>query len=200
MSRALAFALSLALSFAAADISSALEINVLHCGRLYAGIDKVARQFIAEIHLDHPPSEYGLPLRELKDSLKAKPVRAKGMANVIRHGVMTSSQGVRELDPAGFMRMLEPGRKYTYVLQDDKLVFAPTGTEAVENLFSKHMVLGKFKKVAYGGELWVDEAGLLHVTNGSGSYTPDAALLDSVGELFKRNFGLAEVRVQAFDQ
>lgn len=85
--------------------------------------------------------------------------------------------------------------KYNLVLlgnqTESRFVLAriTSGAKLVDWILSKHVLMsGYAEHVVFAGEIWKDEAGVIHVNRNSGTYQPSEEQLDAVVEFLKALF------------
>lgn len=90
--------------------------------------------------------------------------------------------------------LLEPNKFYTYVIHDDKIVFAQTRPGRVRDYASKHALLrDQEKPLRMAGEMWVDDTGKLHIDASSGTFQPNNEDLARGLSFFRDHLGIKNV-------
>lgn len=96
--------------------------------------------------------------------------------------------------------MLEPGRRYTFAIQEGLFSFAPTATKEANNtlnIMSKHLALADGQPVLFSGEMWVKD-GVLHFDNGSGTFRPGVDRIAPGQTFFQEVLGIRKAEGQVF--
>lgn len=95
--------------------------------------------------------------------------------------------------------LLEPGKVYTYVIHDDKIVFAQTRPGVVRDIASKHALLqDQGSPLRMAGEMWVDSKGKFHVDGGSGTFQPNDDDLARGLSFFRDHLGIKDIEAHKF--
>jgi hypothetical protein len=98
-----------------------------------------------------------------------------------------------------FRSICDPEFICNYVLLDDKIVFGRVPNEERE-IFAKHLVLSNYSGVRMAGSFWIDQNGVLNITNASGSYRPSVARLRAMGQFITAEIGIQNVRLWEIDK
>jgi hypothetical protein len=89
---------------------------------------------------------------------------------------------VGKLTGMQLLSLLLPHERYNFVLtsRPARIVISHVGPGSAGGLYAKHALLSELRRVAFAGELWLDERGVVHINNSSGTYQPRDALLPAV--------------------
>ncbi len=146
------------------------------------------------------PPRYEPHLRDLKThpllylhDLGTVPLRMRPVQTLMRK-LLTGQRTESELSLQSLPELLEPGRRYSFVVTDDSLNFAASRGHPALLLMSKHYFLadGKPGMVHFAGEMWLED-GHLVITDSSGTFKPTAAELEQAKLFFRDQLGLTDV-------
>lgn len=154
-------------------------------------------EILAEQNLTIPP----IPLKKVHKHVKnfyripevAQWIR-KGFDRIIHSGSLPDKE---------IAKLMEKNMMYTFVLQEDKITLAKTRSLApdaeapgkIMDYGSKHSVLtDQSKPVKMAGEAWVDENGVFHFDNNSGTFKPNREQVEKVERFFREHLGIENVQ------
>lgn len=123
-----------------------------------------------------------------------RPMIARAMQRMFQTSRLVEGVPEKQL-PA----LLEPGKFYTYVIHDDKVVFAQTRPGRVRDYASKHALLrDQESPLRMAGEMWVDDAGKFHIDASSGTFQPKNEDLERAHAFFRDHLGIKNVESHQF--
>lgn len=135
-----------------------------------------------------------VPLAREIFGLYRRPVIARAMQRQFQTSRIVES--VPEKDLPNF---LEPIKAYTYVIHDDKVVFAQTRPGRVRDFASKHALLrDQESPLRMAGEMWVDDTGKFHIDASSGTFQPQAEDLLRAQAFFRDHLGIQNIEAHQF--
>ncbi len=152
-----------------------------------AGAEKLPRIF--QIKLSKAPPSLDLRIagdkeRQQKVEGLFAPLRAK------RQYLATHLKALGEVKSKKILALFKPGQKYTYVITDAQVFFAPIDKIAGSKLATKHYFIGNYPEVIFfAGECWINEAQQLVVDNNSGTYRPGSSMLPMVASFLGETLG-----------
>jgi len=150
------------------------------------------------------PPRYEPHLRDLTahpwlylHDLGTTPLRMRPVQTLMRK-LLTGKRTEGELSLQSLPELLEPGRRYSFVITDDSLNFAASRGHPALLLMSKHYFLanGKPGSVHFAGEMWLED-GRLVITDSSGTFKPTTAELEQAKLFFRDQLGLTDVVARA---
>lgn len=110
-----------------------------------------------------------------------------------------TSRVVEAVPDSQLPSLLEPGKVYTYVIHDDKIVFAQTRPGVVRDIASKHALLQDQRSpLRMAGEMWVDSKGKFHMDGGSGTFQPNDDDLARGLSFFRDHLGIKNIEAHKF--
>jgi hypothetical protein len=151
-------------------------------------VDLSQSRNVLQIRLDVDASEYFQPGLKL-----FKPLGKRRLMMPVAR-LSRPLARITEIDTrTDFRSSLRVGTVYTYVLKKHRFVIAQL-PEMGPELFSKHLVLANSTRVLFAGELWLTEDGMLHFSNGSGTYRPSVEGLSHFESFLRSEFGLQSLQ------
>lgn len=172
-----------------------LESSSVRCRsvlRLLLGREKTT---LYRIKLDVPPTHIfsdSIPMVKSQgfvENLKSV-ARNKPVASFLLKELKGNPIENKTIDRASFGKILEENIPYAFIMTEEGIDLIKISHTPVGFFMTKHNVLSQLDPVLFAGELWVDKAGVLHVSNSSGSYQPKKELLPKIEDIFRKNFDM----------
>lgn len=99
-----------------------------------------------------------------------------------------------------FTKLLKPNTYYTYVIDDQKIVFAHTRPGTMRDFGSKHAILrDQSHDLHLAGEFYVDEKGIFHFDGASGTFQPPNSVTEKGLVFFRDEMGVKNAQVHLFE-
>lgn len=99
-----------------------------------------------------------------------------------------------------FTVLLKPNTHYTYVIDDQKIVFAHTRPGKMRDFGSKHAILrDQSHDLHLAGEFYVDEFGIFHFDGASGTFQPPNSVTQKGLQFFRDEMGIKNAQVHLFE-
>ncbi len=106
---------------------------------------------------------------------------------------------VGNLEGQNLVSLLRPNIFYTYVVDEEKIVFAQTRPGRMRDYGSKHAILrDQFKELHLAGEFYVDEKGIFHFDGASGTFQTPNAVTQKGLTFFRDELGITNAQVHLF--
>lgn len=162
---------SLALALAAADArGDQITLRACILNPLVTLFGGKPLPTFTEITLDHSIAQYfgdKLEVASKKGLAKLRPNNFKPLIKALDQSMGTAtlvSTGPR----TELTQLLMPKQKYNFIIDDHRLAFSEASDNGIRDLFGKHRTLAQpTGSVLFAGEMWVDETGILHISNAS---------------------------------
>lgn len=148
-----------------------------------------------EIFDDHSLKMVNVSLTKEIFGVYRRPAIARGA-----RGMFSDVRVIGDVADEDFVKLLKPNTYYTYVLDDEKIVFAPTRPGTMRDFASKHAILrDQSKDLRLAGEMWVDKKGVFHFDGSSGTFMPPNKQTEKGLKFFKDELGIKNAEVHLFD-
>lgn len=161
---------------------------------------------IIQINIDKPIDyifgEHKLTMAPLASKFDEKKAiyRYPGIASKVLDRFETVKL-IKNMPDTDIAKLLEPNVIYTYTIQDQRLSIAKSKPGRIRDYASKHMLLSADEtagELRMGGEMWVDNKGVLHYDQGSGTYKPGAEDLKRAERFFRDHLGIKNSEAHYF--
>jgi hypothetical protein len=100
-----------------------------------------------------------------------------------------------------FTRLLKPNTHYTYVIDDEKIVFAETRPGRMRDYGSKHAILrDQSRSLHLAGEFHIDDRGVFHFDGASGTFQPPNEVTMRGLSFFRDHMGIPNAQIHLFEK
>jgi hypothetical protein len=125
--------------------------------------------------------------------------RREPVARTARN-LFSNTKFIGDLPNSEFTSLLKPNAYYTYVVDDEKIVFAQTRPGKMRDYGSKHAILrDQSKDLHLAGEFHLDEKGIFHFDGASGTFQPPNEVTQQGLIFFRDYMSVKNAEVHLFD-
>lgn len=123
-----------------------------------------------------------------------RPLVAKGARSLF-----SDTKYIGEIANHEFTSLIKPNTFYTYVVDDEKIVFAQTRPGKMRDYGSKHAILrDQSRDLHLAGEFHLDDKGIFHFDGASGTFQPPNEVTKQGLVFFRDHMGIKNAEVHLF--